>query len=267
MANDFFRDVGTSLFKPVGDFISGGVTALQPGRVQQMQLERKKIKALLDSEQGQKLLRASQIAMNESRAAAMDRGEGLYGGRGVDPMVKGSEDLGKIRTARDKFADEELAPETAAYFDAAEKSVLDRMKSTPQVDNRDRFAPGDETDMIQALSKKKEYKAPNEWLRTKEVPEVLGLGDYFQASTPTVPEGNVPKTYPQLGIENVDDQATLQEMEDALPDVNMRSEYEADPEMMKKLMELWKAKKLTKQNLSKAFSTMQQTAQQSLGIR
>ena len=37
-------------------------------------------------------------------------------------------------------------------------------------------------------------------------------------------------------------------------------------ELMKKLMELWRAKKLTKQNLHKAFSMMQTTAQQALGI-
>jgi len=70
-----------------------------------------------------------------------------------------------------------------------------------------------------------------------------------------------------MGITNIDDQATLQEMQEALPDVDMKSEYEADPELMKKLMELWRQKKLNKSNLHKAFSNIQQSAQQTLGIR
>ena len=93
--------------------------------------------------------------------------------------------------------------------------------------------------------------------RQKSRNEAFDAKDYiFQA----------PKTFPQVGATNVNDQATLQEMQKALPDVDMKSEYESDPELMKKLIELWRTKKLTKQNLHKAFSMIQQTAQQSLGI-
>jgi hypothetical protein len=93
------------------------------------------------------------------------------------------------------------------------------------------------------------------------------LADYFQASTPTIPEENIPKTYPQLGITNVDDMATLDEMQKALPEVDMRQVYQDDPEMMKMLIELWKSKKVTKRNLHEAFKEKQMTAQQALGIR
>lgn len=254
MANE---NMFEQIFSPIGQGIRGVARGLFPGAASAADLDRKRIQALLDSAEGQQLL-------SKARAASLNRGEGYYGGRGVDPYVKGSEDLGKIRAARDKFAGDELTPETAAYFTAAEKSVLDRMKSEvdpidraikvaggrktlPKTDNRDFFGPGEEF-----LEMSKEYDR---------------LGDYFQAPTETVPEGNIPKTFPQMGIESIDDQAVLSEMQQALPDVDMKSEYESDPEMMNKLMELWRAKKLTKQNLHKAFSMIQQSAQQSLGIR
>lgn len=272
-----FQQFTESITAPIGGAVRGIFRGLAPGMAKQHDLDKQRMQALLESEKGQRLLRSSQIAMNESRASSLNRGEGLYGGRGVDPYVKGAEDLGKIRTARDKFLTDELAPETAAYFTAAEKSVLDRMKATP-TDNRDYFAPEDETDVFTALGKKKK-KEPSqgpmtrdEWNkssveeRQKSRNEAFGVSDYFQASTDTVPESNVPKSYKQLGITDINDQATLEEMQKALPDVDMKSEYEGDPEMMKKLIELWRNKKLTKQNLHKAFSMLQQTAQQALGL-
>jgi hypothetical protein len=167
----------------------------------------------------------------------------------------------------DKLKDEKgnIPEETKEFHKIARRRLREQyIKDTaPKTDNRDYFAPQDETDVFTALGKKKKYPAPNEWLRTGEVPGVKleqegkNLADYiFEA----------PKTYPQVGATNVEDQATLQEMQKALPDVDMKSEYETDPEMMKKLIELWRTKKLTKQNLHKAFSMIQQTAQQSLGI-
>lgn len=240
-----------------------------------------RMQALLDSQAGQTLL-------TKARAASLDRGEGLYGGRGVDPYVKGSEDLGKIRKARGILEDEDekLAPEMAAYFNAAEKSVLDRMNRGKRAEDRFDFvgppAPTRRTDVrrpepeIETSKSAAEYFQPVERdLRLEgQLPvspdkgmfDRLEIGDYFQAPTDTVPESNIPKTYPQLGIESVDDMAILEEMQKALPEVDMRDEYESDPEMMKKLMELWRAKKLTKQNLHKAFSQIQQSAQQALGI-
>lgn len=223
-------------------------------------MDMKRMQALLESEQGRTL-------MNKARAASLNRGEGLYGGRGVDPYVKGAEDLGKIRTAKDRFAEDELSPETAAYFTAAEKSVLDRLKVQ---DNRDYFAPGDETDVFSALGKPPEEIDPIDRAigkagGRKSLPKT-SISDYFQAPTDTVPESKVPKSYPQLGITNVDDQATLEEIQKALPDINIKDEYEADPESMQKLIQLWKEGKLNKQNIHKAFSMIQQTAQQALGL-
>jgi len=188
-----------------------------------------------------------------------------------DFFVQGAVDIGKIEAAREKFTFRKITPEVAEYFTAAEKSVLDRMKSAPTRDNRDYFAPGDETDVITALGKKKKYEAPTEWLRTKEVPEVMReagrpLADFFQAATETVPEENIPKTHKQLGITSIEDQKTFQEMQNALPDRDLRLEYENDPESMQRLIQLWKARKINKSNLHKFFSAIQQQARQALGI-
>lgn len=286
------QNVVEQIFSPIGQGIRGMARGLFPGAAKAADLDTQRIQALLDSEAGRRFVQEAQKKWYNARADFYNKGGT---GGGVDNYVKGADDLGKIRQAKDKFIEEEMTPETAAYFEEAEKSVLNRMKSAPSDyfgprDEIEMFeelskgrkqkdktispsGPRDEIEMFEQLSKKKKYEAPTEWLRTGEVPGVKEekkgkiLADYFQAPTDTVPEGNVPKTFPQLGITNVDDQAIIQEMQKALPDVDMRDEYEADPEMMKKLMELWKAKKLTKQNIHKAFSNIQQNAQQALGIR
>lgn len=113
---------------------------------------------------------------------------------------------------------------------------VQELRKEPKMDNRDYFS---------------------------EVPAFEGLP---QAATPDFPEENIPKTFEQLGITQPQDQQIFQEMQKALPDRDMRQEYENDPEGMKRLMKLWQEKKLNKKNLHKAFSAIQQRARQSLGI-
>jgi hypothetical protein len=96
--------------------------------------------------------------------------------------------------------------------------------------------------------------------------EVKPLEGYFQSATPTVPTENTPKTFKDSGITAPADQQTIQEMQKAIPDVDLLKEYEQNPEEMKRSMELWKQKKLNKGNIKKAFSMMQQQARQSLGV-
>ena len=277
------------MFKDIDEWMFGDFRANRQRTEERHVMDTKRMQSLLDSAAGRTL-------MNKARAAAMDRGEGLYGGRAVDPYVKGSEDLGKIRAARDKFAGDELTPETAAYFTAAEKSVLDRMKSekaglgfrqtelglgagiSPNIleqDNRDFYAPGGELDVFEEMGAPKQRNlrlegqlpATDKGMFDRLGPkEYESLEDYFQAPTETVPEGNIPKTFQQIGIESVDEQATLQEMQKALPDVDMKNEYENNPEYMQKLIKLWREGKLNKQNLHKAFSIIQGKAQKVLGV-
>jgi len=198
----------------------------------------------------------------------------LRGGTATDPFVQGAVDIGKIQDARDKFG-VDITPEMAAYFDTAERSVKDRSgfkepEINPKtgkprrifskkgevlgtrtkeggIDNRGYFSTG-----------QKATEKP-----TTTPPEDI---DYFQAPTATVPEANIQRTYKQMGITNTEDQATFQEMQDAMPEQDMRKEYEDNPELFKELMELWRQKKLNKKNIGKAFSMMQQQARQSLGI-
>lgn len=275
---DFLNDMGNWMF--------GGAQRNRQRVEDRHAMDMKRMQSLLDSAAGQQLLA-------KARAASLDRGEGYYGGRGVDPYVKGAEDLGKIRNARDvfsgEFGDQELDPETAAYFDLAESSVLDRMK--PEIDPIDQSikAAGGRKSLpkagkgvtvpmggVETSKSAAEYFQPSnagkaavagfEMVTGMEDFKGPSLSDYFQSGTDTVPEENIPKTFQQLGISSVDDQATLQEMQKALPDRDMRDEYETDPEYMKKLIQLWKQGKLNKSNLHKAFSAIQQRARESLGV-
>lgn len=90
--------------------------------------------------------------------------------------------------------------------------------------------------------------------------------DLLQGATPDFPNDTTPKTFEQIGVTDTQDQATLQEMQKAIPDRDLRQEYEDDPEGMQRLMKLWREKKLNKKNINKAFSMIQQKARQSLGI-
>ena len=133
-----FQNFTESFFSPIGGAVRGTLRGLLPGAAEQHDLQKQRIQSLLKSDKAQRLI-------TKARAASLDRGEGYYGGRGTtaDPYVKGAEDLGKIRKARDtflgEFGDEKLDPETAAYFDAAEQSVLDRTKSLPKTNRATDF--------------------------------------------------------------------------------------------------------------------------------
>jgi len=163
--------------------------------------------------------------MNKARAEAIDRGEGLYGGRGVDPYVKGAEDIGKIQKARDTFLTidpktnkpvYDLPPELDAYFDAAEKSVLDRMKPAPargrdfvgppapvkkprketetSKSAAEYFAPEGELDVFEALGRKRTFPGgKGGTFRGRGATGGWDIQDYFQAPTDTVPESNIPR--------------------------------------------------------------------------
>jgi len=92
------------------------------------------------------------------------------------------------------------------------------------------------------------------------------LSSFFQSPTPTVPEANEPKTFEQSGVKSPQQQQTLQEMQQALPDVDMKQEMADDPANMERLMKLWQQKKIDKTKLKDIFSKMQQQAKSTLGI-
>ena len=92
------------------------------------------------------------------------------------------------------------------------------------------------------------------------------LSDFFQGSTDAVPEENKKKSFIEIGIGSTGQQQTLEELQTELPDVDMRQEYENDPEGMERLMKLWKEGKVNKKNLSGLFSSLRSKARTSLGI-
>ncbi len=283
-----------------------------PGMMQQYdqkgrdKLDKKHIESLIQSREFQDVIRQAQAValkqQNETRGklTAEERKQKLlnpYGyGRGtvVDPLVKGAEDIGKIRKAQSQFEDK-VPPETAAYFDAAEQSVKDRTGwKDPKINvktDKPRRIFDKSGDVVGTRNKDDSIKydknlkgadyfelydrhtgkptqrqeGDNRGLFS-EGKSPFEIEDYYQAATETVPVANEPKTFQQLGITSPADQQVFQEMQKAVPDVDLRQEMEQDPEGMKRLIKLWQERKLNKKNIRNAFSAIQQRAKQSLGI-
>ena len=210
----------------------------------------------------------------------------------------GNEVLSKSLTAQAQLLTDEIGAE------GKQKKKEDKLGFSPEgadpIDVGIRMGGG-----LESLPKARDYltEAPGE---TKEMETSKHAADYFQAPTtdfigppaptkpasvqeahgpnvPGMPEVSqqymeqrdnqspanyfqAPRTYEQLGITNVDEQATLQEMQEALPDVDMRQEYEGDPENMQRLMKLWREKRISKTKLREFFLAIQQKARESLGI-
>lgn len=348
MADDFFRDVGTSVFKPIGDFVGGAVTALQPGRVQQMQRRQRDIdlnkhlsilRGNFAPEVKEQSAQAIMQSLNPEILKKMQTaGTNVYQQQTTDPI----DQAGKLALAHERLvgagADEaagavmgkinELAG-VQGQIDKEEKTAtsqtvladyfsagLEEMKSKQgrgtlaspkQVDKFEKgFAREAEKQGIPARNAEllfgqlydtevAQRKGPlkgmlrNDVLPTRDVIDSRGyfsyelpeaaatkkprekgatasFDDLLQGATPDFPNDTTPKTFEQIGITNTQDQATLQEMQKALPERDLRQEYQDDPENMKRLMELWRKGKLNKKNLRKAFSVIQAKAKQSLGI-
>lgn len=338
MANNFFGDIGTGIFKPVGDFVSGAVTGLQPGRVQQMELQRKRMQSLLDSAEGQRLLRDSQRLLNDARREAIEGGPdpieragkiglaiermddaGMFDDNEklketlTDYATKDLPGTGRVDTAalfagnlkgipqetkrKGKWFDETISPD--AFGNAAKKSInelvrkhgysqeqatsliQDEVNSRLGKQGKWRTLPEGPMDVRALFSEGiSPFETPKAGLLTGEdVPRVRAkqapakqLEEYFQATTDTVPEENIPKTLEGIGITSPADQQAFQEMQKAVPELDLRREYEEaqqdpkDKELMDALIKRWKEGKLKKKELLNAFSKMQQKARESLGI-
>ena len=237
----------------------------------------KQMQALLESEKGRKLVLDSQAAMNEARTGALNRGEGYYGGgkkaQEQPTMFDDMAEYTKNRKTLDAWYDEkvgekdELSPSDQAKYNAA----LEKLEPERTQQAHGPNVPG-MPDVSRQYFNQQKCKAPP----AREMETSKSAAEYFTPEDdsfvgPPAPSGSpaellyeAPRTYEQMGIENVDEMATLQEMQEALPDRDMKAEYEADPELMQKLIQLWREKKLTKQNLHKAFSVIQQRAREAL---
>lgn len=344
MNADFFQDLGTNIFKPVGDFVSGAVTALQPGRVQQMRLAEEehkmniaRMQELLRNSQGQRRLGAIRRLMQQ---ALLEKYKQTNDPKYLDPSLGirfgtvpfAASDLNEQdlvaykKTLRDKaLSQAEGKPlsvnDTEKYgerMDALIKDVkhwrpggydyrqgeLDKQwesfKKLHDFDNPN-LKPNQKTQLQNIWNSKidklgNEVKDRRKQQVVRELRRTVSPQEYFggptqpqignqQFFTPStmqqtpaateegtdikdllIGQPTAPKTFGQIGITDADDMSILQEMQKALPDRDLKQEYEDDPENMKRLMKLWQEGKLNKSNLHKAFSMIQQDARQALGI-
>ena len=245
----------------------------------------KNMQALLESESGRQLLQKSQIAQNEARTKAMGEGRDYWGRQTdnkADPRI---DQIIKLVGAADKTEETELANFLTAQAKLLTDEIGEEGKQKGKADKLG-FSPegADPIDVgikmgggRKSLPKASEYFTPedDDFVGPPEPTRQFkgGQGGTFEGTGASggwdeSPSAyfQAPKTYEQSGITSVDDMAVIGEMQQALPDIDIKAEYEADPEGMKELIKLWKAKKVTKQNLHKAFSAIQQQAQESLGI-
>lgn len=283
MAKSFFENLGAGIFQPVGDFVGGAVTALQPGRVQQMQHERgqtrnTEMNSLLsvmrsdaaDDIKQQAAVKLSGLLSPElkdkySQAGQNAMSSGSAGGNEADAILKQVNALG---TARGKFENEDgvIDPSVAPFLDnlvrdisrrgqeyifakqpgteaAAKRTPISQQAGTPQggmtdmittdkarpVDNRSMFSGKDTAfDDVDALTGAAR-KAPTT--------------NFFQAATEAFPQSNVPLTHQEIGLTAKDDIQQFGELEKKLPDMDLRSQYQADPEGFGLILQWLKAGK------------------------
>jgi len=298
MANDFFRDISTAIFKPVGNFVGGAVTALQPGRVQQMRLRQRQqelqqqfliLKGEFSPEEKENAARTIvQMAQpklyeqrlqqdpnakfyqpiltpEEQRQKALDPYGRGYGKTGTDNIER----AGKLGLAIERMDNAGMFEENEELKKSLTSYALKVIKEDDDLATY--FDAGTKEKPITEIEEKEPKKRNIKNLLIGSVfppygayRGIKGLQDYFQDSTETIPEKNIPATFEQIGVMNPQDQATFEEMQEAIPDRDLRQEYEKDAEGMQKLIKLWREKKLNKSNLHKAFSAIQQKAKESL---
>jgi hypothetical protein len=227
--------------------------------------------------------------LDKARAVALEQGRDISGrtAKSVDPKVQAAIDLGKIADARNKFGTD-IDPDTDAFFKDATENIRQRVgfvkpvaEGSPLKQKTDKAIAEANAALAEAeqkLGKQTAFKKgmgvrPKRDIRadfTEGVdaldPDKIDTSKIAHGSTPDFPESNVPKTFDQLGLTSTDDQATLQEMQDTLPDIDMKQEFEQNPEGMKRLMKLLKDKKINKAQLKQFFSKRQEAARQTLGL-
>lgn len=130
MAKSFFENLGSAIFQPAGDVVSGAVTALQPGRVQQIQRDRSQqdiannmavlrsdVSREVKERAGKAILRSMDPklleAMNKAGTSVLQAPDA-----DVDPRASILERFNKLGTARSKFETQgRVDPRVAPFFD------------------------------------------------------------------------------------------------------------------------------------------------------
>lgn len=271
------KNIFEQVFSPIGQAIRGTARGIFPGAARAADIETKgqkvataRIQSLIDSDAGRRLV-------DKARASALDRGEGYYGGSkgGADPRY---DQIKTLISALDSTTDEKVEKSITSELQFLFGDIKEERNRRKKEDKKAKlgFSPegADPVDIGVRMGG-----------GLKSLPRADTAADFIGPPAPAELRADfigppspadyltddftgppAPRTYQQLGITGVDDMATLGEMQKALPDRDMRQEYETDPESMQRLMRLWKEKKVNKANLHKFFSIMQQKAQQALGV-
>ncbi len=256
----------------------GPYTANQRRTEEQHTANMEKIQALLQTENGRRLVLESQKLMNESRAGYYDRAGDKPKLSKFDSMAKWTKDRKTLDDWRDeKIGDnDELSPSDQKMLNAAlEELYPEQTKQAqahgPEVSRQYFDQQNKPSPEMQTSKSAAEYFTPDDsFIGPKQAPAWpdLNIGGPVRVESESPAEYLAPKTYEQMGIENVADMATLQEMQEALPEVDIKGEYEADPENMQRLLKFWRENKtkISKERFIELFRATKQKARESLGI-
>lgn len=254
--------MANGIIQGAGNFFGDIVTAIQPGRTQQLQLERDKIESFLKSDKmRRKLMRVQKEAIEQGRTmtGATPRGRGgvsaeeTFGEKaialnkaitsfGEKPSPKAQEaidfltgkrdeSLRKAKLARDAAKDVQ-DPIDVSLKAAGGRAALPRAE--PKGGMTDRIA----ADIISPPPKDRRGLFSGADVTFDQIKP-----DLFQAPTPDFPESNVPPSFDDMGLTAKDDIAEFSKLEKGLPDVDLRSQYQANQQGFAKILQALKVGK------------------------
>lgn len=212
--------------------------------------------------------------------------------------IRASQDVGKwattvakMGTARDSMASRspggKMTPEMEGVFNEIDAKLFEDRPTTqasgsvelaPVADTASAFI--DSTDAFAVPEKK-----PGVFIKGERVGDINAAGDadfrkeseafikdfqrnsdFFQVSTPDSPKDDLPKTFDDIGLDSPQDMETMQDIQKAVPNVDLMDEYQQNPEGMKRIMEGFRKGTITRKQLQELFASLQQSAKQALGI-
>ncbi len=283
-----------NIFSGIGDAISGVVTALQPGRVQQMQ-QRKSQQSFVNemdlfkanpTQEGWSNLQQHPVFKDftnreQSKVATI---------RASQDVGKWATTVAKMGTARDSMASRspggKMTPEMEGVFNEIDAKLFEDRPTTQAsgsvelapvadtasafIDSTDAFkvppTGGGEFEMIANAMER--GKNPPDFRKESEafIKDFQRNSDFFQVSTPDSPKEDLPKTFEDVGMDSPQDIETMQDIQKAVPDVDLMDEYKQNPEGMKRILEGFRKGTITRKLLQELFASLQQSAKQALGI-
>ncbi len=262
--------MANGILQGAGNFFGDIVTAIQPGRTQQLQLQRDKIESFLKTdEMRRKLLEVQKEAIESGRTmtGATPRGSRVGGTAAEKTLFEQHVEKSKRLNAAEKVlkGEGELSPEKKVFIDEKKARLNDEFNLNFAQDPIDRdlkaaggraalprtTPKGGMTDRISADLVSPPPKDRRGLFSGEDVAfDNIGLPSsptatpgLFQAPTPDFPESNVPLSFGEMGLTAKDDIAQFSELEKGLPDMDLRSQYQANQQGFAKILSALKAGK------------------------